>query len=227
MVENESPEAFKIRFQNAIDIQYQLGLDEIPETVQAQDFISKLYKPIYGGLLEEIERDDITRKKNYPVSLAEAYEVVVSYRPKHRPQRTSSTVFSVSSDTADGTKNLNKKYVPGSGSGQKSSDECTGSGRGSTSGKTVNTSGKTVNKIKCYLCKGPHRVDSCPNRKAVEEFLKSREEDDNDVANWVNGDVNCVICDELLSSKSQNVCSAQADNHSDDGHLQDCGAIQP
>ena len=230
MSENESPEAFKVRFQNAMDIRYQLGLDEISEEEQAQDFLSKLFKPIYGELLHEIERDDITGKKNYPVSLAEAYDIVVSYRPKHRPQRTSSTVFSVSDEsgsTGSRTKNRNKNLGPGSGSGLKNGDECTGSSdkhevrskNRAVSGRD-SAPGKTVNKIKCYICKGPHKVDHCPNRKAVEEFLKSREEDDNDVANWVEGNINCVICNEL-SNELQNVYSTQDDNRSDDGHLQE------
>jgi hypothetical protein len=45
MMENESPEAFRIRFQNALDIRSQLGLEDVPDEEQAQDFLSKLNKP--------------------------------------------------------------------------------------------------------------------------------------------------------------------------------------
>jgi hypothetical protein len=228
--DTESVEAFKIRILNSLQMQKELGVRAIDDKSQAQDFIEKLH-PGYAGLKREIQRDDVTGKKAYPVSLSEAYLLALSY-PVNRPQKVSGTVFSAtedcdSSDTKPvqkqkkGDKQKNEKSKSGNKQqkGDQSSADSSGSGSGSSKSKNTGHGAGKNSYVKCHFCQGAHYSSECEFRAFVQESVKAKQAEDKDFAHWADGTIHMVNGnDEIDEDLNNSICLASNSSNDEWSH---------
>lgn len=223
MSDYESPEEFRIKFVDHVSTVEQLDDRGIEQDIQAADFLAKL-SPAYSGLLELISWDDYTGKNPYPVSLAEAFSLVLAYkRPLSKPQKASGTVFSATGDSGSDANSAGGKSRTGGGSSKQQQKKSQKSGDSHSSGKQSNhkhsaessdksSDGKKSGKnkyVKCHFCDGEHYATECQFRELAREAVKVRREDkDSDVANWVNGSIHMVesLQYEIDEDLNQSIC---------------------